>query len=323
MSDDNKKLSEFDFDGDSQVNEKVIDHTMMNASAGSQGPLLSKGITAALIIVGAGYYFMKPASSSDVSVEQKNVQEMVKTIAVADENSASNLEEGQMASDMQHKLALKKDTVAAEEVVMSDKDIMNKNGMTKPSVNTNSSSSMASHSGMNKSTALVDDQRWKDLEKEILAQSESQSKVQDEISSLVDKNKMLVNNLDRNLQQTQKIDSELQSFTQSIDKLTRKLASFDKKFDNLNRQISSIESKLTAQAAEFFSQTDLARETDDSTRTDYSLYAVIPGRAWLKGSDNSIISVVEGQSVGKLGTVSTIDPRLAAVTFNNGTILRQ
>ena len=335
MSDDEKKskLSEFDFDGDSQSNERVIDSSMMNTGTKVNTTQIVTGVMLVLFF-GVGYYMMKSRFSVTSDVEKAALDLASSELSAPAQNqqagSVSSLKQEHQLVDKTLELEKKSLTEKRHHSTSSSMDKRTKS-LTQASEKSHPAElklPQLADNGLqvnseNKDLAVVDDKRWKDLEKEILAQSQSQNKVQDEISTLVDKNKMLADNLGKNLEQTQKIDQELQRFTASINSMKSKLSQFDDKFDKIYSEIHSIEKKLTAQAAEFFAQTDLAEQVNSKPKVNYTLYTVIPGRAWLKGNDNTIVSVVEGQSVEGVGVVSTIDARLASVTFDNGTILRQ
>lgn len=325
--DNNSKLSEFDFDGDDQIQD-VVDSTMVESTSSW---FSWTNFLVALSVCGGGYlgyrYIVheqdvgqvlesaKPkadtlrslAQEKSVPIPDIKVPSLTKNTANSEQKTIKTPELSQL------KRTLTKDGEQASQEIVEDFDPRDM----KPSKSLSSPVT-----DLNKNLAVIDDEKWKDIEKEILAQSESQTQVKDEISSLVDKNQTLSESLNKNLAQTQKIDEQLETLNRSLGSLKSSLDSFDGQFDTLSDKIVSIEKKLTAQAAEFFAQTDLAEEVG-SDISNYTLYAVIPGRAWLRRSDNTILSVVEGQEVDNLGKIVTIDARLAAVTLDNGSILRQ
>ena len=54
----------------------------------------------------------------------------------------------------------------------------------------------------------------------------------------------------------------------------------------------------------------------------YNIQAVIPGRAWLIGSNGSILTVREGIKMKSYGTVRLIDPIQGRVVTSSGKIIR-
>ncbi len=55
---------------------------------------------------------------------------------------------------------------------------------------------------------------------------------------------------------------------------------------------------------------------------EYSLHAVIPGRAWLKSSSGQIVTVTEGDLVGNYGKILVIDAANGVVLTNSGITFR-
>ena len=298
MSDNekNSKLSEFDFDGDnaSGSNEKVIDPTMMESKQQPQNMNTILGVCALLVL---GYYFSGSIFSSS-------------------EPEVPALSSSQSSMQIESPMAM-----------TSSEGTMNMPVNSSDSVSDEMTQTLMP--AMKKNIASEDDENWKKLEKEILAQNQSQTEVKSEITTLISKNDQLIqvieNSLQKNLKETLKetesIERELKGLQQNVISLKQALGSFDGQFSKIEKKIEAIEKQLVAQAAEFFAETDLA-EVVQEPENHYSIYAVIPGRAWLRSHDNSIMSIVEGQQVKGLGKVMTIDARLTSVTFENGTILR-
>lgn len=310
MSDEEKtsKLSEFDFEGDNVSKDPVVESDMMQGLSVDKDKKIQMAVGAVFLII-ILFYFTKGSSSDEDRVA----------------NEASSVSAIEATNSVEEKLP---------PLVTDDKEI-------KAPQSADASSALEQGHGSDsapqypvqktpddggfdhKEHAVVDDESWDDLEKEILAQSQSQNEFQTDIEKLVAENNKLNEGLDKNLEKTQQIDNKMQDFGNQLDSLKRTIDNFEKQFDKLHSQIDSIEKKLTAQAAEFFNQTDLEEKVGNVSKVPYSLYAVIPGRAWLKAEDNTIISVVEGQTVEHVGKVSTIDSRIGAVTFDNGKVLRQ
>lgn len=310
----NSKLSEFDFDGDNSVsNEKVVDPSMVQKQSSSQMTTLVLG---ACLVLALGYYYS--SSSAQKSTSTSSQEEMIVEKVV---KSSQPIEDTPIVS--QPTMIVQEDTMepaplsspSQNDRIMNDNPDSNAQEMIMPI-------DSVENRDLNKNMATLDDRNWKKLEKEILAQNQSQSEVKNEISSLISKNEELVQSLERNLSQTQSIDRQLSALQENLSSLKKVLGSFDSQFSKIEKKIEAIEKQLVAQAAEFFAETDLATIVQEPVN-HYTIYAVIPGRAWLRSHDNSIISVVEGQQVDSLGKVMTIDPRLTSVTFENGTILRQ
>ncbi len=59
-----------------------------------------------------------------------------------------------------------------------------------------------------------------------------------------------------------------------------------------------------------------------STAPNYSVHAIIPGRAWLKNANGQIITVTDGDKVGDYGTIAVIDAANGIVRTSSGIIFR-
>lgn len=62
----------------------------------------------------------------------------------------------------------------------------------------------------------------------------------------------------------------------------------------------------------------VAREKQIRRQKKYFVQAVIPGRAWLRGSDGSAITVTIGDKVLGYGKVASIDPYSGLVKMSTG-----
>ena len=54
----------------------------------------------------------------------------------------------------------------------------------------------------------------------------------------------------------------------------------------------------------------------------YSVHAIIPGRAWLRGRDGKTITVTEGDMLDKYGKILVIDAPSGVVITSSGVTLR-
>ncbi|MBP6103822.1 MAG: hypothetical protein KBD23_02755 [Gammaproteobacteria bacterium] len=70
-----------------------------------------------------------------------------------------------------------------------------------------------------------------------------------------------------------------------------------------------------------FDQTN-AQQTVDIENPEYQVHAVIPGRAWLKSTKGTIITVAEGDNLGNYGKVLVIDAAHGLVLTSSGVTFR-
>lgn len=64
-----------------------------------------------------------------------------------------------------------------------------------------------------------------------------------------------------------------------------------------------------------------AKAAMTSSRISYYVQAIIPGRAWLRDSENRMMTVSKGDMIPGLGAVTAIDPLQGTVSISNGAVI--
>ncbi|MGQ3892562.1 type IVB secretion system protein IcmG/DotF [Legionella sp. CNM-4043-24] len=120
------------------------------------------------------------------------------------------------------------------------------------------------------------------------------------------------------------MNSQLNSINENISSLNSKLAA-------LNQSLLTLSGRIEQQSGELSSL--IARQNKPkpapvvkrrvyAPRVQYSIQAIIPGRAWLIAQNGSTLTVREGTIIPGLGTVRLIDPNQGRVVMSTGQVIR-
>ncbi|MGE3320064.1 MAG: hypothetical protein AB7I18_12290 [Candidatus Berkiella sp.] len=107
-----------------------------------------------------------------------------------------------------------------------------------------------------------------------------------------------------------------------IDKLQNDLASLNTAVQELGSQIRVFQEEREKQLQKAAAKKQPPRKVIESANPNLSVYAIIPGRAWLRSSNGKTITVTEGDSVGEYGKVLKIDAGNGVVVTSSGVSLR-
>ena len=117
-------------------------------------------------------------------------------------------------------------------------------------------------------------------------------------------------------------NGKIEGINTNVEMLTAKIA-------ELNQAIASLSDKLEAQSHEVekLSIKPLVRPNRHNVRPvrqylRYYVQAVIPGRAWLVGTNGSTLTVREGSTIAGYGMVKLIDPNQGRVITSSGQVIR-
>lgn len=102
-------------------------------------------------------------------------------------------------------------------------------------------------------------------------------------------------------------EMKLQKVVEKISLLASKLDLFNEKLED----VGTVEKKKT-------DQNNPEPSPRKKISSSYHIEAIVPGRAWLTGTDGRTFSVVEGDSFPDLGTVIKVDYEGEAVLFSSG-----
>lgn len=128
----------------------------------------------------------------------------------------------------------------------------------------------------------------------------------------------------------QSLRADVTSLNGQVNGLNRKIDDLSSQMIKLNQTITSLSNQM-AQQAQQMSELMAAKTQPKPIKQvirhpipqiRYHIQAVIPGRAWLTGSNGSILTVREGIKVNGYGTVQLIDSMQGRVVTSSGKIIR-
>ena len=109
------------------------------------------------------------------------------------------------------------------------------------------------------------------------------------------------------------MDNRVLALTETADSLSRDLA-------NVKKVMIDEDMDLASPGTIKFS--NKKQQPAMNTTPNYTVHAIIPGRAWLKSSSGQIITVTEGDKIGDYGTIAVIDSANGLVRTSSGIILK-
>lgn len=128
------------------------------------------------------------------------------------------------------------------------------------------------------------------------------------------------------------VKAEVNSLNQQISTMDSNINNLNNQITNLNQMISNLSNQLAKQSDEMsmlltrfqpkpiHKQVVRHRTPVESIR--YYLQAIIPGRAWLIGSNGSTITVREGTKINGYGVVKLIDSIQGLVVTSSGRVIK-
>lgn len=125
------------------------------------------------------------------------------------------------------------------------------------------------------------------------------------------------------------LTSEVSTANGKIESINTNVEMLTAKITELNQAIATLSDKLEAQSHEVekLSIKPLARPNKHIAKRvrqylRYYVQAVIPGRAWLVGTNGSTLTVREGSTIAGYGLVKLIDPNQGRVITSSGQVIR-
>ncbi len=109
------------------------------------------------------------------------------------------------------------------------------------------------------------------------------------------------------------LHTELQQLQSSIDSINSAQAQFSNTLAALTEQVNQIQASLQPKKP-------VVKKVAPRL-ISYTLRAIIPGRAWIQGSNGSAKSIAVGDSLKQYGTVQTINPDAGTVTTTSGKVI--
>ena len=118
--------------------------------------------------------------------------------------------------------------------------------------------------------------------------------------------------------------SQLTNVDGNIESLKSNVSEIASQITRLNNMLSNISEQLSQQQQEIENlkpkpkPKKRRRYRSNKMRIKYNIQAIIPGRAWLIGSNGATITVSEGTKIAGYGTVKLIDPHQGKVILTSG-----
>lgn len=129
----------------------------------------------------------------------------------------------------------------------------------------------------------------------------------------------------------QGVRNDVNAVSQQVNSVNNNVSNLNAQIENLNQVISTLSNQLTKQSEEI--SVLMARTQPRPVKKpivkrahtpaiSYYLQAVIPGRAWLIGTNGSTLTVREGTIITGYGTVKLIDSLQGRVLTSSGRVIR-
>jgi intracellular multiplication protein IcmG len=128
----------------------------------------------------------------------------------------------------------------------------------------------------------------------------------------------------------QNVRSEVSNVSQQVGSVNNNISNLNNEIANLNVVIKGLSTQLAKQTEEInilMARTQPKPVLKQIIKTTtppliYYIQAVIPGRAWLIGTNGSTLTVREGTRVAGYGVVKLIDPLQGRVVTSSGQVIR-
>lgn len=129
----------------------------------------------------------------------------------------------------------------------------------------------------------------------------------------------------------QNVQSQVSSMNEQVGNVNNNVSNLTAQIDKLNQTLNDLTSQLSRQSAEInllMERTKpkpikrIIRPFRQGQVNIYYINAVIPGRAWLIGTNGSTLTVREGTKITGYGVVKLIDPMEGRVLTSSGRIIQ-
>lgn len=128
----------------------------------------------------------------------------------------------------------------------------------------------------------------------------------------------------------QNVRSEVSTVSQQVGVVNNNVNNLNNQIASLNQVINNLSSQLAKQSDEIgvlMARTQPKKIVTHIIKTStpaliYYIQAVIPGRAWLIGTNGSTLTVREGTKIAGYGIVKLIDPLEGRVVTSSGQVIR-
>lgn len=123
--------------------------------------------------------------------------------------------------------------------------------------------------------------------------------------------------------QIDQLNSTIQSQQQTISDLQNSMNGLQETVNNMNGALTA----MSGQVSDLMNRLPKPKppkpviQAPPPPQVTYTVKAMVPGRAWLQGSNGSTLTVGVGNEVPHMGTVASVDVNSGTVTMGDGTVL--
>lgn len=125
-------------------------------------------------------------------------------------------------------------------------------------------------------------------------------------------------------QRMQALQQKNQDLGKQVDAMERALKNSNAAVSQMQQTMSTMNESLSKLQAQFEKQNKPKQKQQHEHKQppppDYTVQAVIPGRAWLRSDKGDTITVIQGDKVTGYGVVKNIDPQQGSVKTSSGKV---
>jgi uncharacterized coiled-coil protein SlyX len=183
------------------------------------------------------------------------------------------------------------------------------------------------------SAALPPAKSFEQVQKELQAAQQGQNsaipaEIRNAIQNIADEMTVNVNNIKQLETTISALNTTVEQLNKTINAMDNRILSLTETVDGLSQDLANVKKVMIDEdmdlaspgTVKFSNKKQAAPVT--SSAPNYTVHAIIPGRAWLKSSSGQIITVTEGDKIGDYGTVAVIDSANGLVRTSSGIILK-
>ena len=118
------------------------------------------------------------------------------------------------------------------------------------------------------------------------------------------------------------MNDQLNTLGKSVDEMVAKIAELNIIINNLSMKVDEQAHRVDLITMKLAPKRVAHKKHTVNHRIIYHLEAVIPGRAWLMGSDGSTLTVKKGSMLPGYGIVTFIDANQGRISISSGQVIR-
>lgn len=181
--------------------------------------------------------------------------------------------------------------------------------------------------------ALPNSKSFAQVQKDLKSANTAKMVIPDEINATLDS---ISEEMTLNVTQIKQLEATITNLAASVEQLNKSISAMDNRVlgltetvDALSQDLSNVKKIMTDEDLDLTSSSSSIKFSNKkqaqplkSNAAEYSVHAIIPGRAWLKSSSGQILTVTEGDKVSDYGTVAVIDAANGLVRTSSGITFR-